>query len=39
MIFKKYQIKNTNIRRLNVNINLVIENYCDFYHVNYVHKM
>ena len=38
MIFKKYQIKNTNIRRLNVKINLVIENYCDFDHVNYVHK-
>jgi len=38
MIFKKYKIKNINKRKVSVDIKLVIENYCDFDHVNYVHK-
>ena len=38
MIFKKYNIKNVSKRSLNVDMGLVIENYCDFDHVNYVHK-
>ena len=37
-MFKKFEYIHKNIRFINLPIEIVIENYCDFEHVNYVHK-
>jgi len=37
-MFKEFEFIHKNIRFTKVPIKIVIENYCDFEHVNYVHK-